>query len=150
VLATIAAVLWPRNFSGSCTVTSRNPLIHNGATTATKSERFDPKMCARFLCHGVAAAPDGPFATVNLREFLFFLRTRVNKALSPWVAISSAGKGGHAHARARTQDKTQDHARVGRGALLQQRGAHIVGYYTEGRPSPNWGALRALGWGRAR
>jgi hypothetical protein len=29
-----------QDFSGSCTVTSRNPLIHNGATTATKSERF--------------------------------------------------------------------------------------------------------------
>jgi hypothetical protein len=71
VLATIAAVLWPRNFSGSCTVTSRNPLIHNGATTATKSERFDPKMCARFFCHGVAAAPDGPFATVNFGELNF-------------------------------------------------------------------------------
>jgi len=78
------------------------------------------------------------------------LSTRVNKALSPWVAITSAGKGGHAHERASTQDKTQGHARVGRGALLQQRDAHIVGYYTEGRPSPNWGVLRALGWGRAR
>jgi hypothetical protein len=30
-----------RDFSGSCIVTSRNSLIHNGATTATKSERFD-------------------------------------------------------------------------------------------------------------
>jgi hypothetical protein len=28
------------NFSGSCIVTSRNPLIHIGATTATGSERF--------------------------------------------------------------------------------------------------------------
>ena len=28
------------NFSGSCIVTSRNPLIHIGATTATKSGRF--------------------------------------------------------------------------------------------------------------
>jgi hypothetical protein len=31
------------NFSGSCIVTSRNPLIHIGATTATKSWRFHPK-----------------------------------------------------------------------------------------------------------
>jgi hypothetical protein len=31
------------NFSGSCIVTSRNSLIHIGATTATKSGRFDPK-----------------------------------------------------------------------------------------------------------
>jgi hypothetical protein len=28
------------NFSGSCIVTSRNPLIQKGATTATNSERF--------------------------------------------------------------------------------------------------------------
>jgi len=28
------------NFSGSCIVTSRNPLIHIGATTATRSSRF--------------------------------------------------------------------------------------------------------------
>src|SRR5215208_1187785 len=28
------------NFSGSCIVTNRNPLIHIGATTATRSERF--------------------------------------------------------------------------------------------------------------
>jgi hypothetical protein len=31
------------DFSGSCTVTSRNPLIHIGATNGTKSERFDAK-----------------------------------------------------------------------------------------------------------
>src|SRR5918999_3194551 len=31
------------NFSGSCIVTSRNPLIQKGATTATKSGRFHPK-----------------------------------------------------------------------------------------------------------
>jgi hypothetical protein len=29
-----------QDFSGSCTVTSRNPLIQKGATTATKSEPF--------------------------------------------------------------------------------------------------------------
>jgi hypothetical protein len=28
------------NFSGSCIVTSRNPLIQKGATTATKSGSF--------------------------------------------------------------------------------------------------------------
>jgi hypothetical protein len=31
------------NFSSRCTVTRLNPLIHTGATTATKSGRFDPK-----------------------------------------------------------------------------------------------------------
>jgi hypothetical protein len=60
------------NFSGSCIVTSRNSLIHNGATTATKSVRFDPIRCTKVFCHGVAPAPDGPFATVNFGEFPFF------------------------------------------------------------------------------
>jgi hypothetical protein len=31
------------DFSGSCTVTRCNPLIHVDATTATKSGCFDPK-----------------------------------------------------------------------------------------------------------
>src|SRR5215217_226202 len=75
-----APVLWRKNFSGSCTVTSRNPLIHIVATTATKSERFDPKRCARAFCHGVAAVPDGLLATPNFAEFSFFFpRTLVNK-----------------------------------------------------------------------
>src|SRR5215212_5327436 len=46
--------------------------------------------------------------------------------LSPWVAITSAGKGGHAHERASPQDKPQGHPRVGAGALLQQR-AYVGG-----------------------
>src|SRR5215210_8693035 len=37
------------DFSGSCTVTSRNPLIHNGATNSTKSPRFDVKGVQRGL-----------------------------------------------------------------------------------------------------
>src|SRR5215203_5244687 len=32
-----------QDFSGSCTATSRNPLIQRGATTATKSEPFRPQ-----------------------------------------------------------------------------------------------------------
>jgi len=31
----VAAARWGENFSGSWSVTSRNPLIHNGATNAT-------------------------------------------------------------------------------------------------------------------
>ena len=60
------------DFSGSCTVTSRNPLIQIGATNGTKTERFDakgvPPCCSRVL----GDAPDGPFATLNFREFHFF------------------------------------------------------------------------------
>src|SRR5215213_1597568 len=48
-------------------------------------------------------------------------RTRVNEALSPWVAITSAGKGGHAHERASPKGKEQEYPRVGAGAVLQQR-----------------------------
>jgi predicted dithiol-disulfide oxidoreductase (DUF899 family) len=40
VCSSIADTLGP-NFSGNCIATSRNPLIHIGATTATKSGRFD-------------------------------------------------------------------------------------------------------------
>ena len=35
-----------KDFSGSCTVTSRNSLIQKGATTATKAEPFWPQRSA--------------------------------------------------------------------------------------------------------
>src|SRR5215208_5405882 len=58
-------------FSGSCIVASRNSLMHNGATPATKSERFDaegvPPCCSRVL----SAASERLLATVNFREYLF-------------------------------------------------------------------------------
>jgi hypothetical protein len=60
------------DFSGSCTVTSRNPLIQIGATNGTKSERFDAKGVPSCCSRGLGDAPDGPFATVNFAEFLFF------------------------------------------------------------------------------
>jgi large repetitive protein len=44
------------HFSGSCAVTSRNSLIHNGATNGTKSPRFDLKGSRRVYCQGPAAA----------------------------------------------------------------------------------------------
>src|SRR5215210_9098247 len=59
------------HFSGSCTVTSRNPLIHNGATTATKSERFDPKGVHQGLLSRACHCVEEPLATVNFGEFLF-------------------------------------------------------------------------------
>jgi hypothetical protein len=60
------------NFSGSCIVTSRNPLIHKGATTATKSERFDAEEVPPCRCRVPAAATEGSLATANFREFLFY------------------------------------------------------------------------------
>jgi hypothetical protein len=60
------------DFLGSSPVTSRNPLIHNGATNGTKSLRPGatgvPSCCSRVL----GDAPDGPFATANFAEFPFF------------------------------------------------------------------------------
>ena len=60
------------DFSGSCTVTSRIPLIQIGATNSTKSARFGakgvPSCCSRVL----GDALEGPFATVNFAEFDFF------------------------------------------------------------------------------
>jgi hypothetical protein len=59
------------DLSGSCTVTGRNLLIQKGATTATKSERFNaegvPPCCSRVL----GDVPNGLLATVNFREFTF-------------------------------------------------------------------------------
>jgi hypothetical protein len=59
------------NFSGSCIVTSRNPLIHNGATNSTKSERFDVKGVQQGLLSRGWRCVEEPFATVNFGEFLF-------------------------------------------------------------------------------
>jgi hypothetical protein len=60
-----------QDFSGSCTVTSRNLLIHNGATTATKSGGFDPKGVQQGLLSRGWRCVDESLATLNFREFLF-------------------------------------------------------------------------------
>jgi hypothetical protein len=60
-----------QDFSGSCTVASRNHLIHSGATTATKSGRFDPKGVQHGLLSRAWRCVDEPFATANFGEFVF-------------------------------------------------------------------------------
>src|SRR5215208_4070341 len=65
-------VRWGQDFSGSCTVTSRNPLLQNGATKSTKSPRFDAEGVPPCRCRVLGAAPDGALATVNFAEFFFF------------------------------------------------------------------------------
>jgi len=60
-----------QDFSGSCTVTSRNSLIQKGATTATKSEVFRPKRGAPGLLWRGWRCVEESLATVNFREFLF-------------------------------------------------------------------------------
>src|SRR5829696_8012768 len=69
-----------QDFSGSCIVTSRNSLIHDGATTATKSERFDAEGVPPCCCRGVGTAPDGFLATLNFAEF-HFPRTPVDRVV---------------------------------------------------------------------
>jgi hypothetical protein len=44
------------NFSGSCIVTSRNPLIQIAVTTATKSGAFVPKGRSRGYCQWLGGA----------------------------------------------------------------------------------------------
>jgi hypothetical protein len=75
------------NFSGSCTVTSRNLLIHIGATTATKSGCFDPKGVHQGLLSGGWRCVEESLATANFGEF-HFLRTRVNRALGEAIMLS--------------------------------------------------------------
>jgi len=60
------------NFSGSCIVTSRNSLIHLGATTATNSERFDVEGVLPCCCQVLTAASQRLLATVNFGEFFFY------------------------------------------------------------------------------
>jgi len=58
-----------QDFSGSSTVTSRNSLILKGATTATKSEPFDPKGVHQALLSRACHCVEDPLATANFREF---------------------------------------------------------------------------------
>jgi hypothetical protein len=47
-------------------------LIQKGATTATKSERFDAEEVPPCSCPVLTAASEGLLATVNFAEFLFY------------------------------------------------------------------------------
>ena len=60
-----------QDFSGSRTVTSRNPLLRKGATKGTKSPLFGVRGMPRCRCRVLGAAPDGTLATANFREFHF-------------------------------------------------------------------------------
>jgi hypothetical protein len=60
------------NFSGSCIVTSRNSLIHIGATTTTKLWCFDPKGVQQSLSSGACRRVEEWLATANFGKFLFF------------------------------------------------------------------------------
>src|SRR5829696_9848130 len=64
-------------FSGSWTVTSRNPLIHIGATTATKSWYFDPKGVQQSLLSRGCRCVEESLATANFVEFFFHALERI-------------------------------------------------------------------------
>jgi hypothetical protein len=66
------------DFSGSGAVTSRNPLLHDGATNATWSGRFDLWTVPPCRSRVLGAELDESLATPNFREFLF-LRRWVNR-----------------------------------------------------------------------
>src|SRR5215211_4773180 len=59
------------DFSGSCPVTSRNPLIHKGATTATKSLRPGATGGRQGLLSRAWRCVEEPLATANFAEFIF-------------------------------------------------------------------------------
>src|ERR687889_2428821 len=66
------------DFSGSRVVASRNTLLHDGATNATWSGRFDLGTVPAGRSRVPGAHLGGSLATPNFREFLF-LRSWVNK-----------------------------------------------------------------------
>ena len=67
----LALSRWAKEFSSSCAVASRNPLLHIGATKGAKSTRLVVEGVAPCRCRAPAAAPDGLLATVNFGEFIF-------------------------------------------------------------------------------
>jgi hypothetical protein len=60
-----------QEFSGNCDVASRNALLHNGATNATRSRRSDSEEAPPCRTRVLGAELDGSLATLNFREFPF-------------------------------------------------------------------------------
>jgi hypothetical protein len=58
-------------FSGSSAVTSRNSLLHDGATNATRSRRFRPRRGAAIPLSRSRSPSDRALATPNFRELFF-------------------------------------------------------------------------------
>src|SRR5215212_2408070 len=60
-----------QEFSGNCDVASRNALLHNGATNATRSRRSDSEEAPPCRTLVLGAELDGSIATANFRELPF-------------------------------------------------------------------------------
>ena len=54
-----------QEFSGNCDVASRNALLHNGATNATRSRRSDSEEAPPCRTRVLGAELDGSLATPN-------------------------------------------------------------------------------------
>ena len=66
-------------FSSSCAVTSRNILLHEGATVVTNSPRLDAEAVPPSRFRTPRAELGGPLATVNFGDYPY-LRGWVNRA----------------------------------------------------------------------
>src|SRR5215212_8269830 len=60
-----------QGFLGGCAVRSRNPSIHNSATSVTWSPRFDAEGMSACRCRVLDATPDESHATADFAEALF-------------------------------------------------------------------------------
>src|SRR4051812_45912741 len=81
-----------QEFSGNCHVASRNALLHNGATNATRSRRSDSEEAPPCRTRVLGAELDESLATLNFREFHF---PAVRCIL---LLPAGAGTGGRKHA----------------------------------------------------
>jgi hypothetical protein len=72
-----------QDFSGSWSVTSRNPLLHSGVPNATRSSRFDAEGVALCRSGALAAKIGGALATANFYEKALFVKGDVATALGP-------------------------------------------------------------------
>src|SRR5215217_8022018 len=72
-------------FSGSCAVTSRNPLLHDGATNATKWWRSDPEEAPPCHSRVPGAGLGGMLATSNFREYSLY---EVRKIHVPHTSVN--------------------------------------------------------------
>src|SRR4051794_17201912 len=60
-----------QEFSGNCDVASRNTLLHNGATNATRLRRSDSEEAPPCHARGPGSCLVRSLATANFRELLF-------------------------------------------------------------------------------
>src|SRR5829696_4736730 len=111
-----------RDFSGSCTVTSRNSLLHKGATKSTYSERLDPEVVSECRRRELAAVIDGTLATANFGEY--------PSVLKKWLSSLSA-----AQESPKTRPKRYENVVLGPEPGTPERGRR--GFST------GWGILRS-------